>query len=330
MGSTRNVLLAWCFLGLLLAGPIRGQVGIRVPEARIPVVPAAKRPADRLDGPPLVNAAAWAIADGKTGELLWALHPDQRRPMASTTKVMTALIVMHCAAKQPKVLEETVEISAFAASTGGSTAKLRAGDRLPVGELLYGLLLPSGNDAANALAEHFGPRLEPLENPKLLPPWTAHSSGRSKTWLNFVAEMNRVAARLGMDHTRYVNPHGLDDLQHYSTPRDILRLSRAAMEFPEFRKRVATRTHRVAVLGVANAPRTMVWNNTNRLLEIAGFTGLKTGTTPRAGACLVSSAVRGDDQLLMVVLDSTERMGRYIDSRNLYRWAWTQRLAGGK
>src|SRR5207248_2921562 len=106
---------------------------------------------DSLAGPPFVSAKAWVVADGKTGKVLWGANEAEARPMASTTKIMTAWVVLRLAATDAKVLDETVTYSEKAAKTTGSSAKLEAGDKLPVRELLYGLLLPSGNDAALAL-----------------------------------------------------------------------------------------------------------------------------------------------------------------------------------
>jgi D-alanyl-D-alanine carboxypeptidase (penicillin-binding protein 5/6) len=288
-----------------------------------------KLPADPLDGQPFVTATAWGIADGNSGEFLWGAAVDKALPMASTTKVMTALVVLRVADQDPSILGESVVVSRFAANTGGSSARLQPGDRIVVGELLYGLLLPSGNDAANALAEHLGPRLRPPADPRSVP-WTPQSSGRSKSWINFVAEMNRQAARLGMTRTHYANPHGLDARDHHSSVRDILCLAHQAMRRPEFRHCVGARRYPVKVVGGTGATRSIEWSNSNRLLGIEGYAGVKTGTTPRAGCCLVSCAERADDQLLLVVLNATNRGARYVDSRNLFRWAWGQRLAGGK
>ncbi len=288
-----------------------------------------KQSADPLNGAPFVNATAWALADTKSGELLWGHQQDKALPMASTTKVMTALLVAELAAKDRTVLVERVNVSRFAANTGGSSAKIRYGDRIPVGELLYGLLLPSGNDAASALAEHFGARMAPPKDRRSVP-WTPRSAGRTASWVNFVAEMNRRARQLQMTRTRYVNPHGLDSQHHHSSPRDILKLAVVAMRLPELQRRFATRRHRCKVIDGTGARRMVDWTNTNKLLEIKGYLGMKTGTTPRAGSCLISCAERDGERLTLVVLNSTNRLGRYVDSRNLFRWAFQQRLAGGK
>jgi len=313
---------------LLLVPAVVLLVATGVAQGKLPTGDK-KQSADALHGAPFVNAMAWGIADGKTGEFLWGHQEDKTLPMASTTKVMTALVVLDLASKDESVLAETVTVSRFAANTGGSSAKIRQGDRIKVGELLYGLLLPSGNDAANALAEHFGRRFRPPPVNKPVP-WTPRSAGRAPAWANFVAEMNRRAKQLKMTKTRYVNPHGLDSQYQHSSVREILRLSKVAMENPDFRKRVRTRRYKSSVIDGTGSRRQVEWTNTNRLLDIEGYIGLKTGTTPRAGCCLVAGAARGDDNLLLVVLNSTNRQGRYVDSRNLFRWAFRQRVAGGK
>jgi D-alanyl-D-alanine carboxypeptidase (penicillin-binding protein 5/6) len=311
----RSLAVLLCFVG--------------APVAQSKVVTEKKQPADGLVGAPFVNATAWAIADAKTGQFLYGLNEQKAMPMASITKIMTALLVMKVSTASAGALSETVKVSRFAGNTGGSSARLRPGDEVKVSDLLYGLLLPSGNDAANALAEHFGKR---FENPKDIRsiPWNVRSAGRSPAWMNFVAEMNREAKRLKLVSTRFVNPHGLDTQYHYSTARDLLVLAKAVMAHAEIRRRVATREFRAMIVTASGSRRTESWKNTNRLLVIEGYRGVKTGTTSKAGACLVSNAVRGENSLFIVVLNSNNRQGRYVDTRNLFRWAFSQRLAGGK
>jgi D-alanyl-D-alanine carboxypeptidase (penicillin-binding protein 5/6) len=292
---------------LLLAAftiPLRGQL---TGEKALP----PRAPEDRLDGPPLVTARAWAITDAATGKLLWGSGEAEPRAIASTTKVMTAWIVLREAARDPKALDEIVRFSEKAARTPGSSARLRAGERLPVRDLLYGLLLPSGNDAAVALAEHFGPRFQ--------------SEGQKEegTIELFVAEMNRRARALKMAETTYHDPHGLS--KNLSSARDLTTLTLQALKDPPFRRYVQTRRHRCEVLSSDGEKRTVSWDNTNQLLGIEGYDGVKTGTTNAAGSCLIASGRRGSDHLLVVVLGSTSNDGRYIDSRNLFRWAWRQR-----
>ncbi|MFO0811357.1 MAG: N-acetylmuramoyl-L-alanine amidase [Gemmataceae bacterium] len=269
--------------------------------------------AERLDGPPIVSAKAWAIADGATGKFLWGGNETEARPIASTTKVMTAWLVLQLADKAPKVLDETLTYSARAAATPGTSAKLKAGERLPVRELLYGLMLPSGNDAAVAFAEHFGPRL----------------GGDEDAVKAFVGEMNRRAQALGLANTSYQDPNGLSP-NNKSSARDLATLAWTAMKDARFREYVRTRRHDCEVDG-PDGKRTVTWANTNKLLDIDGYDGVKTGTTTPAGNCLIGRGERGGDQLIVVILGSTAADGRYVDARNLFRWAWRERdkpLAG--
>jgi len=127
-----------------------------------------------------------------------------------------------------------------------------------------------------------------------------------------------------MANTAYRNPHGLTEKGHLSSARDLVRLAHAAWQLATLRKYVNTRQHGCTLVGPGGYRRNVVWKNTNRLLAIKGYQGLKTGTTTAAGSCLVSAASRNDVQLLMVVLGSQSSGARYVDSRNLYRWAWQQ------
>jgi len=208
------------------------------------------------------------------------------------------------------VLDEIVVYSERAAKTPGSSAKLNAGEKVPVKDLLYGLLLPSGNDAAVALAEHFGPRFGAA----------ADGDGLQR----FVAEMNRRAKKLGLKEMAYKDPNGLSR-DNVSSCRDLAALTFEAMKDERFRSFVATRRHECEVVEAGGEKRKVVWTNTNRLLDIEGYEGVKTGTTTPAGQCLVASEKRGDDRLIVVVLGSTSADGRYTDGRNLFRWAWLER-----
>jgi D-alanyl-D-alanine carboxypeptidase (penicillin-binding protein 5/6) len=277
---------------------------------------------DSLDGPPFVSCRAWAVADGETGKLLWGHDAATPLKAASTTKMMCAHVVLTLAQKDPAVLDEIVTFSAYADKTAGSTADVRTGETLPVRECLYGLLLPSGNDAGNALAEHF--------NARLAPPDDASEGDKATPRSNFIAEMNRTARSLGMADTVYRSPYGDGGTPQdtTTTARDLLKPAFAAMQEPLFRQYVSTVRHECDVTRPDGRPRRVVWQNTNELLKIKGYDGVKTGTTTLAGCCLVSSGRRGDDRLLVAVLGSTSSDGRYVDARNLYLWAWRQRGHG--
>ncbi|HZN32814.1 MAG TPA: peptidoglycan-binding protein, partial [Pirellulaceae bacterium] len=271
-----------------------------------------KEPRESLAGPPLTTCKSWIVADAKSGKTLFGKQETQKLDFASTTKMMTAYIVCELAKDDAKVLAEELTFSEAADKTSGSTADVRAGEKLSVGELLYGLLLPSGNDAATAFAEHFGPRFQ-----------EPGASGQEPA-KSFIAEMNRRAAELGMTDTHYENPHGLPARGHQSTCRDLATLAKAAMANPHFREYVNTRQHGSKVTGPGGYERNIVWKNTNQLLGIEGYAGVKTGTTNAAGACLVSWGERDGKELIVVVLGSTSGDARYTDARNLFRYAWSQ------
>lgn len=273
-----------------------------------------RAPAEKLTDPPPVTCKAWAIADGKTGKLLSHKNGDKPLDIASTTKMMTAYIITELARKNPKVLDEVVTYSMRADNTPGSTSGLLAGERATVREVLYGLMLPSGNDASVALAEHFGGRFSSVRNDK--------SPANGDSLESFVAEMNRTAKRLGMKETHYRNPHGLTVKHHKSSARDLAKLAFTAMQNPLFRRYVGTRQHGATVTGLGGYRRNVVWKNTNQLLKIDGYSGVKTGTTSAAGACLVSYGERNGQSRIVVILGAVASPARYTDARNLFRWAW--------
>lgn len=223
--------------------------------------------------PPPIRAGSALLVDLETGRTLLSLDPSERRPIASLTKIMTAYLVLTHTSPT-----EVVTVSENAASgtvVGISTLGLVAGERIPVRSLLYALLLQSANDAAVALAEHVSGSVEA-----------------------FVERMNRAARQLGLDRTSFASPNGLDDTG-YSTARDLVRLTRAAVRVPGFADIVGTRTH--SIPGPAGEPR--VVQNRNVLLWLyPGATGVKTGFTTPAGFCVVATAERDGESLLAVVL----------------------------
>lgn len=272
-----------------------------------------KEPVEDLNAPPATTCKAWAIGDCTTGNLMWGKNEDEIRDIASTTKIMTAYLVFKYASEHPEVLDEIVEFSARADETSGSTAGVRAGEKIPVRELLYGLLLPSGNDASVALAEHFGSRL--LKDCE---------SNKVDSYDCFIQAMNEMASQVNMTQTSFRNPNGLPEEGHQSTAGDLLKLAHHSMQIPLFREYVATPQHGCTVTGPGGYRRNLAWSNTNRLLKMAGYEGIKTGTTNAAGACLVSQGSRDGDTLIVVVLGATSSDARYVDTRNLFRWAWHQ------
>ncbi|MDH7478670.1 MAG: D-alanyl-D-alanine carboxypeptidase family protein [Syntrophomonadaceae bacterium] len=221
-----------------------------------------------------INAAGAVLMDAGSGQVLFTLNPDQTMPMASTTKIMTALLVL-----EQCRLDEMVTTSDTAAMMEGTRVYLEPGETKTVEELLFASLLNSANDAAWALAEYVG-------------------KGSVE---NFVALMNRRAQELGAINTQFVNPTGLHDPKHYSTPRDLGLITRQALKNPEFRRIVSTRTRP----WMGNLYQNKLYNINRLLFSYQGATGVKTGYTRQARNCLVASAKRGDRELIAVILGSS-------------------------
>ena len=242
----------------------------------------------RLAEPPTISANAAVMADLDAGQTLYARRPHEPLPPASTAKIMTALLVLQHAS-----LADRVTVSPQAAGAAGSRMGLTAGETLTVQDLLYGLLLPSGNDAAVALAEHVG----------------GSEAG-------FVGLMNQAAADLGLADTHFANPHGLDDPTATTSAADLLTLTGAALAYPAFAQIVATQSTSAGGHWLVN---------TNELLHLyPGADGVKTGTTAAAGECLVASVTRRGHRLLLVLLGSADR---YADAAALLdyaaaNWQW--------
>ncbi|MGI9177487.1 MAG: serine hydrolase [Pirellulales bacterium] len=290
--------------GVVDAATWRALGPLAAETATAPLPPLASQ--DDPAGLPAVASAAWAVLDAASGQMLLGHEADAVRSPASIVKVMTALVVLDEAAAEPAQLDEIVTVSTRAGTETGSSAGLRPGDRLTMCDLLYGLLLPSGNDAAVAIAEHVGGREgaagDPLER--------------------FVEAMNDRAKAAGLERTTYGNPHGLTMEGKGSTARETAVLAAAAMKNELFREIVATRRRSAMVENTAGYRREQVWTNTNRLLGIEGYCGIKTGTTQAAGCCLAASADRGGRSLIVVVLGAPSTESRYVDARNLFRYAW--------
>ena len=296
-------------------GPVMDQAEVVPPPE---VVNAEKLETKGMDdpfGPPQVSCAAWAIVDRDSGDMVAGDKENERMHIASTTKIMTAYLVLSYAAKQPDVLNEVLTFSKRADDTNGSTAGVKAGEQLTVGELMYGLMLPSGNDASVAFAEHFGRKFA-----------GDASLDDAASYDRFIAQMNSTAAELGMKQTHFVNPHGLTSEEHLSTAMDLSRLARAALNVPRFRDYVTCRQHGCEVTVPGGYKRNLKWENTNRLLAIEGYAGIKTGTTDAAGACLVSSSQREGRELIVISLKSSGTDARYIDARNLHAYGWRKVL----
>lgn len=277
--------------------------------------------------PPAIMAQAAIMIDPATNDVLYSLHATDQRAMASTTKIMTALVTILTTTSLDQQVTVQSDIDALK-GTGGSPMccpTLQIGERFTLRDLLYGLLLPSGDDAAIVLAD-----------------------GVAGSQAAFVARMNQVAAYLGLTHTHFVNPSGLDTDGviadgNYTTASELATLAQFTMRFPVFREIVATgkyiipatTTHPQITLANTNEFLSSTYSRSgeNFLADGAqlGVDGVKTGFTGNAGYCLVVDAQHGGHDVLLVVLDEPNQdtlFGqRFVDSAALLRWIFAQEPA---
>lgn len=238
-----------------------------------------------------LNARSCIVLDRLSLKILYGKNETSRVKMASTTKIMTATIIIeNCD------LNETVEVSKKAAGTGGSRLGLKTGDKITIRDLLYGLMLCSGNDAAIALAEA--------------------SSGSVE---NFSELMNSKAEALGLHNTHFESPHGLDSDNHYTTAYELAMLSNYALKNTTFSNIVGTKNYTVTINGY---PKNL--NNTNELLgNLNGIYGIKTGFTNGANRCLVTACKRNDMDIICVVLGCDTKKFRTSDSIKLIEYTFS-------
>lgn len=256
---------------------------------------------------PSVTATCWAIYEANSGMIINGKCENIQREVASLTKIMTCYIVLQIIRKADSIsMDSIIKVSPNAASTTGTSAKLKAGDELRVEDLLYGLMLPSGNDAAVALGEAFGKVLLP---------------GTNKPLKAFIGEMNRVASELGLTNTYFKNPHGLMIRRNLSTAMDICKLAASALRIPDFRQIVNTTRYITSIKSAEGDIKEVVWENTNQLLS-KGFEGVKTGITNNAGPCLCASIRRQDSHLIITVLNSKSMNHRWVEVPKLAEWAF--------
>ncbi|MGM0502065.1 MAG: D-alanyl-D-alanine carboxypeptidase family protein [Bacillota bacterium] len=238
-----------------------------------------------------VTAQSAILIDVETGEVLYSKNMNQLRPPASTTKIMTGILAVENGS-----LREQVAATIRAAHEGGSSIYLSAGEILTLEELIYGLLIKSGNDAAVAIAEHIGGSVE-----------------------NFAEMMNLKAKQIGAGNTNFKNPNGLPQEGHLTTAYDLAQIARYALNNDFFAEVVATPRKRISWPG-HNWDR--ILKNTNKLLTRADFVdGVKTGYTKAAGRCLVASATKGERKVISVVLKSNQL---WQDSLNLLNYGFEQ------
>lgn len=283
------VLLAcalWLCSAALAAPPSGGAAAGKAEQAE-----QQEEPKQATPGPPVL-ARSWGLIDGRTGEVLISHAGNERLPIASTTKLMTAYVAI-----KDLPLEKRVRAASYDAEYGESLMGLRTGQEISVRDLLYGLILRSGNDAAHTLA---------LRAAGSIP--------------RFVDQMNRYAAALGLSNTHYANPVGLDQKGNFSSALDLMTLTRRLLAIPAFAKIADSRE---AELTSVTPPRRIT--TINELLEDAPWvTGVKTGHTWGAAYVLVGSGSKGGTDLISVAIGAPTDETRFSDNLELLEWGFRQ------
>ena len=229
---------------------------------------------NEVDASALTSARGMCVMEQDSKRVLYQKDMDTMRPNASTTKVVTAITVIQNCSN----LDEVITVHDKSIGVEGTSIYLRKGEQLSVRDLLYGLMLRSGNDSAVALAYHVGGTEE-----------------------QFVDMMNQLCASIGTKNTHFANPHGLDETDHYTTAYDLALVTAYALNNPIFAEIVSTKHHTIPATNISD---TRYLSNKNRLLNsLDGCVGVKTGFTSRAGRCLVSAIKRNNITLVCVVLN---------------------------
>ncbi|MFJ9813436.1 D-alanyl-D-alanine carboxypeptidase family protein [Streptomyces sp. NPDC101158] len=258
---------------------------------------------------PSITAPGGFVMNNTTGATLFGKAADTRRSTGSTTKIMTAKVVL----AQPHLnLDAKVTIdkaySDYIVSRNASSARLIVGDKVTVRQLLYGLMLPSGCDAAYALADKFGT-----------------GSTRAARVKSFIGKMNDEARKLGLRNTHFDSFDGISNGSNYSTPRDLTKIASSAMKNSTFRTIVKTKSTTQRVTTRTGGYRNMSWTNTNKLLSTySGAIGVKTGSGPQAKYCLVFAATRGNKTVIGAVLGSPNETNRATDVKKLLDYGFTR------
>ncbi|MEU7162417.1 D-alanyl-D-alanine carboxypeptidase [Streptomyces chrestomyceticus] len=271
---------------VLLTGTFAAPAQAAAPKAA-PAKAAVKAAAPKA---PAITAAGGFVMNNGNGKAAFAKAADSRRSMGSTTKIMTAQVVL----SQKKLnLDTKVTVdkaySDYIVAKTASSARLIVGDKVTVRQLLYGLMLPSGCDAAYALADKFGT-----------------GSTRAARVKSFIGQMNTTAKNLGLKNTHFDSFDGIGNGANYSTPRDLTKLASSAMKNATFRSVVGTKSTKQKVTTKSGGYRYMSWTNTNDLLgSYAGTIGVKTGSGPEAKYCLVFAATRNGKTVIGTVLASS-------------------------
>ncbi|MET8580256.1 D-alanyl-D-alanine carboxypeptidase [Streptomyces collinus] len=266
-------------------------------------------PAQAVTAPSIVAKGGY-VMNNSSGTSLFTKAADTKRSTGSTTKIMTAKVVL---AQSNLNLDSKVTIqkaySDYIVSKGASSAHLIVGDKVTVRQLLYGLMLPSGCDAAYALADKYGT-----------------GTTRAKRVANFIGKMNTAAKNLGLKNTHFDSFDGIGSGSNYSTPRDLTKIASSAMKSSTFRTIVKTKSYTAKTITKTGSTRTMgTWTNTNGLLSsYSGTIGVKTGSGPEAKYCLVFAATRNGKTVIGTVLASTSIPQRETDAKKLLSYGFAK------
>ncbi|MGW1168682.1 D-alanyl-D-alanine carboxypeptidase family protein [Streptomyces sp. NPDC002550] len=266
-------------------------------------------PAQAVTTPSIVAKGGF-VMNNANGASLYNKTADYKRSTGSTTKIMTAKVVL---AQSNLNLDKQVVIqkaySDYVVANNASQAHLIVGDKVTVRQLLYGLMLPSGCDAAYALADTYG-----------------SGSTRAARVSSFISKMNATAKSLKLTNTHFDSFDGIGNGNNYSTPRDLTKLASSAMTNSTFRAIVKTKAYTAKTITKTGSTRTMqTWTNTNTLLSsYSGAIGVKTGSGPEAGACLVFAATRNGKTVIGTVLASTTYAQRATDATKLLNYAFAR------
>jgi D-alanyl-D-alanine carboxypeptidase (penicillin-binding protein 5/6) len=290
MNLVKGVATSIAFLILLLLSPVSSPDRAAAQETKPEAPPGA----------PKLNAGSWTLMDAHTGHYLAGKNPDKRVSIASTTKIMVALVAL----EEDVDMDKQVTVSEEAARYAGSVYSnigLYPYDRVSVKDLLTAALVPSGTDADYALAEYLG----------------------NGSVDEFVAMMNHKAKELGLENTHFANPAGIDAPGNYSSAADLAKMTREAMKYPEFREIV-----NMPEATISTQDRKIDVVTTNLLvLPNSGYdygpaTGAKTGTSAQAGFCVVATAQSGDESYIAVVLDAAGNLQRFEAARTALEYGF--------
>ncbi|MFF7185912.1 D-alanyl-D-alanine carboxypeptidase family protein [Streptomyces sp. NPDC008222] len=256
---------------------------------------------------PTITAKGGFVMNNSTGKSLFTKAADSKLSTGSTTKIMTAKVVL---SQSNLNLDSKVTIqkaySDYVVANNASQAHLIVGDKVTVRQLLYGLMLPSGCDAAYALADKYG-----------------SGSTRAARVKSFIGKMNTTARSLGLTNTHFDSFDGIGNGNNYSTPRDLTKLASNAMKSSTFRSVVNTKSTKQKVTTKSNGYRYYNWTNTNPLLgTYSGAIGVKTGSGPEAKYCLVFAATRNGKTIIGTVLAATSIDNRTADAKKLLNYGF--------